>query len=464
MPSQNVSNCSSHIDFSKAYDKVPRLALIRTLARLGCGYVMMVALSCLYTDTKLILGAAAISATLGLRQGSPTSCFLFTLYINDLVRDIKEICGLDGYLGWVHSLLLMDDTILLATSRKDAIRKIAILHNFCESSGMVINMGKTKFMVVNGTEQDREKISVADLTVENCDSYTYLGAIFTQDGSVDSTVKAHLKAKQRHIMKFVSFVSKNVDFPFWVKRKVFDSALMSAILYGCEAWIGTSARHAQKDYNTGVKALLGVRTSTPNDICLTELNLPSVAARVISAQQKLVNKLLNDRKDITDDPFMAVWNLCSVENTRGIQYLRSVLSGGDHIILHIETRKQSIRNSIRTKSRTYSEINPELSLHPLYTDPCCLPEFQRLVATRLRVSSHNLAVETGRWAGIPRDSRLCTCGTVQTEEHYICFCPNTADIRARFPFLDFSNIVKFFSNRDLASICKVSYDCLSNLY
>ena len=77
------------VDFSKAYDKVPRDALIRLLRQLGCGYAMILALCCMYTDTKLILGTAIIAATVGLRQGSPTSCLLFTLYVNDLVENLS---------------------------------------------------------------------------------------------------------------------------------------------------------------------------------------------------------------------------------------------------------------------------------------------------------------------------------------------------------------------------------------
>ena len=52
-----------YVDFSKAYDRVPRRALIEPLSRLGCGYLMVAAISCLYSDTKMVLGAAIITAT-----------------------------------------------------------------------------------------------------------------------------------------------------------------------------------------------------------------------------------------------------------------------------------------------------------------------------------------------------------------------------------------------------------------
>lgn len=38
--------------------------------------------------------------------------------------------------------------------------------------------------------------------------------------------------------KFVSFVIKKNDVQFEVKRRVFDAALMSSLLYGCQSFVG----------------------------------------------------------------------------------------------------------------------------------------------------------------------------------------------------------------------------------
>jgi len=60
-------------------------------------------------------------------------------------------------------------------------------------------------------------------------------------------------------MKFISFVSQYVDFPFWVKKTAFNAALLSSILYGCESWLGTSLKQIDSTYRTLVGVLLGVR-------------------------------------------------------------------------------------------------------------------------------------------------------------------------------------------------------------
>ena len=61
-----------------------------------------------------------------------------------------------------------------------------------------------------------------------------------------------------------------------------------------------------------------------------------------------------------------------------------------------------------------------------------IPEYLRLSFSRVRLSAHRLKVETGRWARIPRDHRLCACGSVQDEEHVMQYCPLVQHIRVKY--------------------------------
>ena len=64
------------VDFTQAYDKVPRRILFSILKRLGCGSVMLLALIAIYKSTQCLIGSAIVTASIGVRQGSPTSCLL----------------------------------------------------------------------------------------------------------------------------------------------------------------------------------------------------------------------------------------------------------------------------------------------------------------------------------------------------------------------------------------------------
>ena len=86
------------VDFSKAYDLVPRQKLFSVLKRLGCGMIMLASLIAMYSNTESIVGSAIISATVGVGQGLATSCFLFIIYVNELIKNIKDQCEPETFL------------------------------------------------------------------------------------------------------------------------------------------------------------------------------------------------------------------------------------------------------------------------------------------------------------------------------------------------------------------------------
>ncbi len=79
-----------------------------------------------------------------------------------------------------------------------------------------------------------------------------------------------------HVLKFISLVNRNNDIPFFIKIKVFDAAVTTSVLYGCESWLNCDIRPIEKQYKWCIKQLLGVRKITNNDVCMVELGLSSL--------------------------------------------------------------------------------------------------------------------------------------------------------------------------------------------
>ncbi len=164
----------------------------------------------MYRATHSIVGTVSgfktHCTTVGVRQGSPTSCILFVLFINVIIKLLKENCGWDGFLSWLQVLVLMDDTVLLSTSRTGMIHKLSLLKQFCDIYGMTVNSKKTKFLAVNVDVEESAPFILEGMTVQWCFRFSYLGSIFTSDGSVSTVMVAHAQAKMCHVLKFVSFV------------------------------------------------------------------------------------------------------------------------------------------------------------------------------------------------------------------------------------------------------------------
>ena len=272
------------IDYSKAYDRVPRHKLIEVLKSRGCGKVMLKAIQAMYSCTKNVLNAAVIDATIGVRQGSPSSCLLFIVYIDEMVRMIKDAVANDGFLGILHALLLMDDTVILATNRNMCERKFKAVVQYCREFGMSINTKKTKFFVINGHESDKVPLQVDNVQVCYLSQYLYLGAWFSDSGKMADIISLHEKSNQAVVNKFAIFCAANTQMPFKYKKLVFDAAVMSSLLYSSESWLTSNIKPIEQQYNQLVKCLLGVRKNTSTNLCLFESGIPPLS-HVISKQR-----------------------------------------------------------------------------------------------------------------------------------------------------------------------------------
>jgi hypothetical protein len=168
-----------------------------------------------------------------------------------------------------------------------------------------------------------------------------------------------------------------------------------------------------------------------------------------------MNRIIGD-----DDPLMFVIDLHRNANTPFALYLTSLNTPSSFVAQGMEHIKQSILQSQRSKFTMYVSLNPELGQHPMYSE-MNIPEYQRVIFTRLRLSAHNLRVETGRWARIPREERLCSCSTgeVQTEEHVLVHCPLSSQLRSLYPDIVF-NIPAMFSSPPV-SLASYIYNCLN---
>ena len=54
---------------------------------------------------------------------------------------------------------------------------------------------------------------------------------------------------------------------------------------------------------------------------------------------------------------------------------------------------------------------------------------------KLRMSSHNLEIERGRYINVPRENRICTnctSGFIENEYHFALICSMHADLRSNF--------------------------------
>ena len=445
------------IDFRQAYDRVPRDKLLEELRTAGCGARFLRTLKAIYGCTKFILRSAVISATVGVKQGSPMSCLLFVFYLDQMVRLLRRHPP-DGFLEHLHCLLYMDDTVLMATSRQACTEKLQSVLLFCERYGMVINETKTKVMVINGEQEDRAPIQTDDITVEHCSTYWYLGSPITSDGSMKTALEVHVQDKIKHVLKFMTFLKYNYNMPFQLKKKVAMSCVMSALLYGCEAWLTADIRAIEQLYGKVVRALLGVKKSTPLLLCLVEADMKPLSDLILDQRSKFMQR---KAQSPDDHPLRFALRLTRDLQCQEMRSFRKY-EGPTPADLCAAIREAAVNQS---RFSTYLTLNPALGQHQVYS--CNAKDSLRISFSQLMLSSHHLRIETGRWnrpPTPPRDERVCVCRTgVQTEEHVLLHCPRTAALRHELNVpADTASVVRLLQDTDPAPLLKLICGCLAS--
>ena len=211
----------------------------------------------------------------------------------------------------------------------------------------------------------------------------------------------------------------------------------------------------------GIKSLLGVRSQITADVVLLESGYPSLRALIKSKQKAFFQSMINERKDMWDDPFMHAVRLTRDKNRSMNVYLERLQNCDDFIRKDRDERVERVRTSERTKSVTYRAVNPTMDVHPIYKG-CEEPvdDYLRMSFTRFRTSSHRLRIETGRWSRTPRERRFCQCDEgIQSEEHVLMSCPLTEPIRQKYG-VDVDSFEQFVSGRKTKSELHMLHEML----
>jgi hypothetical protein len=294
------------------------------------------------------------------------------------------------------------------------------------------------------------------------DHYVYLGGHFTDDGKMISVIKYHAADCVKHVNKFATFMNRNTNMPFYLKKKVLDAAIVSAILYSCETWLTNNVQAIAKHYMSAVKLQLGVRNTTTNILCLIEIGYPELDSLIMKRRLSFITQFKTNSSD--DVPLAIVLKMCQQANTRAYRFLENTRNYiGDPVLNNISELKIRCtrREESSSKCAIYIKMNPELVVHDVYENSTqYTPDHLRVSFSRFRLSSHNLRVELGRWTRTPREERRCTCelAHVQDESHVTFRCPLTSSIRSDFN-IHHDNWTLLFEH---ANICRITHEILSN--
>lgn len=265
-----------------------------------------------------------------------------------------------------------------------------------------------------------------------------------------------LVGKALRSMNSLLNITNKIDVPINILLNLFDSYVLSILNYGCEIWGMSKAENIERVHRKFCKWILNVKMSTNSLALYSELGrFPLYIERYIRAikywlklyNEKNNNCILNtiiqrQRNEVEQSNINNNWSskirqqLNSLGFTEVWLFPESVCSKTFIPILRSRLRDQYIgiwRQSINatTSLYMYKELKPtfEISAYILSMKNRSLIK----LLARIRLSSHNLNIESGRHRNINRQNRLCIlCNTndIEDEYHFILICSAYRELRA----------------------------------
>ena len=175
--------------------------------------------------------------TVGVRQGCLFSPILFSLYLENIMRETLHNFKSTISIGRrIISNLRFSDDIDPMRGNNDELQELTNrLSNSAREYGME---QKSKVMVNNG-DNTTVQISMNAQQLEEVMAFKYLGATLTKYGRSTAEIKMRLAIATASIVK-LNKIWNSKDINFATKIKLFKTLVLSTLLYGCESWTLTA--------------------------------------------------------------------------------------------------------------------------------------------------------------------------------------------------------------------------------
>lgn len=463
---ENKKLYSAFIDFKKAFDFVVRDVLWYKLIQSGVRGKILDVIQSMYRNIKSRVKydnnlSNEFSSHLGVRQGECLSPFLFSMYLNDLENEYiqKGVDGFDTGMLKLYLLLYADDIVIFSNTSEGLQNGLDVLSEYCSKWKLTVNIDKTKIMVFRkgGSLPRNLSFTYDGENIEIVSKFVYLGITFSTGGSFNETHKTLSGQALKAIFKLNQYLYNFTDLSTKHILELFDKLVWPILCYGGQVWGFSKPVQQERVHLQFCKKLLGVKKSTQNDFIYGDLGRVSIQTYIT---QSIINywfKILESEQtkyiknayklmmtDLENKPNNINWasKVRDLLSTLGFYevWLNQGVGNKGNFLTELKLRLndnfiQSWNSRISESSRAnfyslFSNFNFQL-----YLDTVKVKKF-RIAFSKLRLSSHRLEIEVGRWAKpnrTPIDQRKChSCNKLEDEFHFLLECNLYIEIRKQY--------------------------------
>ena len=312
------------VDLTKAFDTVSRPGLWNILPRLGIPPKMVKIIQSFHDGMKarLVNGDESneFPVTNGVKQGcvlAPTLfSFIFSMMLLSAFKEtdpgVEITYRTDGGIfktqrlrsirkiskALVRALLYADDCAIVAHSEADLQYMADALSAATKRFGLTISIKKTEvlYQPAPGSVGKQPEIKIDDQILKTVDAFAYLGSTLTSNNSLDKEISNRIAKASAAFGRLRKRVWDDRGLRAETKCAVYRAVVLSALLYGCEAWTPyrRHIKQMEKFHQRCLRGILNIRWfhRVSNAQVLQQSNLGSIEATLSLCQLRWAGHLV----------------------------------------------------------------------------------------------------------------------------------------------------------------------------
>lgn len=307
--------------------------------------------------------------------------------------------------------------------------------------------------------------------LEYVNQYKYLGVNISNTGKF-SVAEKNLSLKASRALFSIKQSIFNKTLKPSAILNIFDALVKPIALYGCEVWSAykpsfqtksidelfelsfKSTNDFDKVHTRFCKFVLGTHSKASNFAVYSELGqFPLLITILTSCLNFWLHIIQSNRDTLLSKAYMEQIN-SSMDKSRWALFIKNILHdlGFSHVWNNHSTFNSfALLNSIKHKLKEryisfwYKRLSGDEGMRKLRTYKILKQNFGRETYIEdiydkdirkcicsLRISTHKLRIERGRYCGETVENRLCTvCNEIETEVHFLCQCQKYKSLRGK---------------------------------
>ena len=450
------------VDFRKAYDSVWREALMYKLLGYDIKGNFFGVIEEMYKGGEACIKNDGFLSEWfpcgrGVRQGDVLSPNLFNLYINDIPNlfiDDNDSPVIGDKI--IHCLLYADDLVLFSQTPDGLQEKLNKLDKYCKKWDLSVNTKKTEVMVLSNNVKNipSEKFTIGGVQINYVNYYKYLGIELHNDCDMIPSAENLCNRSWKAIFK-VNTAYRGIDVDPSVKLKMFDKVVRPITCYNSEIWGCFNNLHKASNesqfWNRAEKLpweilqtkfctnVLKVSKKSTKCAVMGEVGRFPIIIYMVKSMLKFYKHIKDPKierplldatyKEDSKLPKGLSW----INNVKSILSIFDVRFNNSNIDWTISQIMKKMKKSfLQTWHKNMGDDSDESGkLHILrkikksfqyekYLSIVKSSKYRRAL-TSLRIASHKLEIETGRWARKENGDKL------DRSERFCNFCKENGD-------------------------------------